>query len=144
LGGVNLNKEIKTVTVEYIENKASIVNPQLSQLLTEKFRNKFLKETSLKMVSENADLQFKGTITNYNVTNAAQQGGNTVATNRLTIVVQMKCTNTKDPEQNYDMAFEKFADFSGDQTLTAVEARLVGEISDLLVQEMYNKAVLNW
>lgn len=142
--GANLPKEVKTFSVAYIENKASIVAPQLSNVLTEKLKNKLTNETSLKSVSANGDLQFSGIISSYQVSNAAQQGNNTVASNRLTITVDITCVNTKDTVLNFKQQFTNFGDFPGTQPLNAVEGKLINDISDLLVQEIFNKAVINW
>jgi hypothetical protein len=142
--GANLPKEVKTFSVSYIENKASLVAPQLSNVLTEKLKNKLTNETSLKSVTGKGDLQFSGYISSYQVTNAAQQGNNTVAANRLTITVDITCTNLQDTMLNFKQQFSNFGDFPGTQPLNAVEGKLINDISDLLVQEIFNKAVINW
>ncbi len=143
LKGSNLNKEIKTLSVAYIENKASIVAPQLSPIITEKLKNKFTRESSLKLANANADLQFSGTITTYSINSSTQQQSQT-ATNRLSIGVQVKCINQKDSAQSFIETFTRFADFPGTQQLNAVEQNLINEIADLLVQDIFNKAVINW
>jgi len=142
--GANLPKEVKTFNVAYIENKASIVAPQLSNVLTEKLKNKLTTETSLKSVRTNGDLQFSGFITSYTVTNAAQESNNQVANNRLAITVEIKCLNTKDSLLSFKQQFSNFADFPGTKNLNTVESELINQIGDLLVQEIFNKAVINW
>lgn len=142
--GANLPKEVKTFSVAYIENKAQIVAPQLSNVFTEKLKNKLTNETSLKSQRTNGDLRFSGFISSYSVNNASQQSNNQVANNRLTIVVEITCVNTKDSTLNYKQQFSNFADFPGTQNLNAVEAKLINDISDLLILEIFNKAVINW
>ncbi len=142
--GANLPKEVKTFSVTYIENKASIVAPQLSNVLTEKLKNKLTNETSLKSVRTDGDLQFSGFISNYSVSNAGQQSNNQVANNRLTITVDIVCKNLKDTTLNFKQQFTNFADFPGTQNLNSVETKLINDISDLLVIEIFNKAVINW
>ncbi len=138
--------KLKTATVDYIENKATQVAPTLSNVLTEKLKNKIANETSLKIVNEKGDLHFTGKITDYKVSNAALSGGATqqVAQQRLTITVQMKCVNTLDPKLNFDQSFTQFADFPASQSLSAAEAKLIADITDLLAQEIFNKALVSW
>ncbi|MDZ4758712.1 MAG: LptE family protein [Bacteroidota bacterium] len=138
--------KLKTATVDYIENKATQVAPTLSNVLTEKLKNKIANETSLKIVNEKGDLHFTGKITDYKVTNAALTGGNDqqVAQNRLTITMQMKCDNATDSKLNFDQTFTQFADFTANQSLSAVEAKLIADITDLLAQEIFNKALVSW
>ncbi len=138
--------KLKTATVDYIENKATQVAPTLSNVLTEKLKNKIANETSLKIVNEKGDLHFIGKITDYKVSNAALSGGATqqVAQQRLTITVQMKCDNSLDPKQNFDQTFTQFSDFPASQSLSSVEAKLIADITDLLAQEIFNKALVSW
>src|SRR5690242_14718049 len=48
--------DAKTVSVQRFENRATQVNPQLSQEFTEAVKDKFLRETRLSVVTANGDL----------------------------------------------------------------------------------------
>ena len=57
---VSIPPEVKTCRIQYIENKARFVNPQLSPQLTEKLRQKINNQTRLTLVqSEEADYDIK-------------------------------------------------------------------------------------
>ena len=69
---VSIPPEVKTVKISYIENRARIVNPQLSQRLTDKLRQKVINQTRLMQTnSEEAHYQISGQITDYYVTTSA-------------------------------------------------------------------------
>src|SRR4051812_8229981 len=51
----NIAPEVKTISIAYIENSASVVVPQLSQQLTDKLRQKYLGETRLSLVNTEGD-----------------------------------------------------------------------------------------
>lgn len=46
--GASIDQEAKTVNVRFIENRAPINNPTLSQKLTQKLRDKITSQTRLK------------------------------------------------------------------------------------------------
>src|SRR3954468_18415231 len=70
--GASIDPGAKTVNVRFIENRAPINNPQLSQNLTEKLRTKIQSQTRLTQTNEDgADYEFKGAITGYSFSNAA-------------------------------------------------------------------------
>jgi hypothetical protein len=52
--------------------------------------------------------------------------------------------NTKYPDQNWEQTFENFADFENATPLPSVEATLVAEITDKIVQDIVNKALSDW
>ncbi len=142
--GASISPEIKTVSIQFFPNRASIVQPSLSQTFTEKLRDKFVSETSLTLTQETGDLNFDGAITDYNVQPTAIQGNDNAALNRLTITVNVKFTNAKEPKNDFDQNFSRYADFASTVNLSSVEQDLITQINQQLVDDIFNKAVINW
>lgn len=143
--GASIAPDVKTFSVQYFPNRASLVNPALSQQFTEKLKEKFLSSTSLAPTKTNGDLAFEGYISDYVVQPTAIQSGiDQAALNRLTITVSVKFTNSKDEKQNFETSFSSFADFDSRKTLTQVESSLTDEITKRIVDDIFNKAVINW
>ncbi|MGZ5283296.1 MAG: LptE family protein [Bacteroidia bacterium] len=134
----------KTVLVDYFPNKASIINPTLSQVFTEKMRDKFRRETRLTQVQSDADFSYSGFISNYTITPAAVQGDAQTTLNRLTISINVKFENKLEPKQNFEQEFSQFADFDASVSVSQVEAQLVDDITNKLIQEVFNRSVNNW
>ncbi len=134
----------KTVTVHMFDNKASIVNPELAPMLTDKLQNKFLTQSPLTLVEKDGDLEFSGTVIGYSVAPAQVQAGETAAANRLTIKVRVKFTNHLDPKKSYDKVFSWYEDFDPNVNLATVEHELIDKITDQLVEQIFNQAVANW
>lgn len=116
----------------------------MSQTFTEKLKDKFLSQTSLAVVDRNADLTFEGTISGYSVAPIAIQTNEVAAQNRLTISVNVKFTNLKDEKQNFEVFFSRYSDYPSNQNLTAVEEQLIADIFTQIVDDIFNKAVINW
>jgi hypothetical protein len=88
--GASISPDIKSVTIDFFPNHATIVQPVLSQAFTEKLKEKFVTQTSLRLIEKDGDLHFEGSITDYNTQPIAIQGTQTAALNRLTITVSAK------------------------------------------------------
>jgi hypothetical protein len=142
--GANICATCKTFSVSYFQNRAAIINPTLSQTITEKLKDKILSSTSLDIVKTNGQLMFEGQITNYEARPANLQSNDKPAQNRLTITLKVKFTNSEEPKWNYDTNFSQYVDFSANQDLKSVEGSLVPDLIDKLIDDIFNKALANW
>ncbi len=141
---VSIPPDVKTVKINYIENKArGYISPQLSPRLTDALQQKISSETRLtRTTSDDAHYQISGTITNYSVSTSgitSQQA----ATNRLTAGVHIIFVNTlQNKTQEFDISRD--FDFSASLTLTQAEAQLFDEIIKNLTDEIFNRIFSNW
>ncbi len=142
--GASISPEVKTVSIQTFQNFAPLVQPALSQALTEKLKDKFLSQTSLKPVKNDGDLAFEGQITNYVTQPIAVQSNETASQNRLTITINVKFTNRFDPKQDFETNFSRFADYDSRLALQSVENDLMRQINEQLVTDIFNKSVSNW
>lgn len=142
--GAEIHPDIETITIDYFPNRSSLVQPSLSNVFTEKLKDKFVSQTNLELVNYGGDLKIEGEIINYRVTAQSYQGNETAALNRLTITVKVKFTNLVEPEKDFETNFSRYADFESSQSLSSVEADLIDEISEELTIDIFNKALANW
>ncbi|MFY7731926.1 MAG: LPS assembly lipoprotein LptE [Bacteroidia bacterium] len=142
--GASVPPDAQTVSVAYITNMASIVNPLLSQNMAEKLRQKFVNETPLKLTQSDGDLTFSGKILTYDIKPAAIQGNQTNALNRLTISIEVVFENKKAVDKNFTKTFTNNIDFDAADNFQAKEAELSGKVTDMLVQDIFNAAFINW
>jgi hypothetical protein len=142
--GASIPAGAKTITVTYFVNNAQYVEPSLSQSLTDALRDRFLSQTDLDFINEGGDLQLEGTITDYSTRPIAIQGDETAALNRLSVTVKVKYTNMIDPAKDFETSFTRFEDYPSSQDLSAVKDQLIALINEYLVDDIFNKAVVNW
>ena len=64
--------------------------------------------------------------------------------NRLTIGIKVKYTNTKDDKYDFSSTFSNYADYSTDADFDSIEESLIIEILDKIIDDIYNKALVNW
>ena len=143
--GANIPAAIKTVRVQYIENKARYNNPQLSPQLTDKLRQKIVSQTKLTQVnSDNADYDISGFISQYDVSTSGISNQQ-VSTNRLTVAVSLVLLDRKSPgAQPKNISASRSFDFSASLTLTQAERQLNDEIIRNLTDEIFNKLFSDW
>jgi hypothetical protein len=142
--GASISPNVKTVTIQYFPNNASLVVPTLSRSLTDALRDYFTSQTNLVLVDKGGDLNIEGSITGYVVQPIAIQGNETAAMNRLTITVSVKFRNKTNEKQNFETTFSRYAEYQSSLNLSSVQDGLIKEINDKLVQDVFNKAVVNW
>ena len=142
--GASITPEMKTVSVQYFPNNAALVQPTLSQALTEALKERLLTETSLSLVEQNGDLNFEGAIVNYSVSPVAIQQNETAAMNRLTVSITVKFTNYVDTKLSYETRFSRYEDYVSTSDLSSVEDQLIKDINAQLIDDIFNKALVNW
>ena len=142
--GASIPPEAKTVSVQYFPNQAPLINPALSNDFTTALRDAMMNQTSLDMVDSGGDLAFEGEITDYRTTPVAITAGQTAALNRLTITVNVRFVNVFDETKSFETKFSHYEDYPSDQELTSVQEALTGTIIEALVEDIFNKALVNW
>lgn len=141
---VSIPPEVKTVRIQYFENKARIVNPQLSQKLTERLRQKVINQTRLSQTNtEEAHYDVSGYISEYYVTTSGISG-QLSASNRLNVTVHLIFKNRLDEKKNFEADITRNIDFSSNRSLSQVEAELTDVLVQNLVDEIFNRIFSNW
>ena len=142
--GASIDPEIKTFSVSYFPNNAPLVQPTLSQSFTDALKEILTSQTDLILVKSGGDLRFSGEITGYSTRPIAIQGNETAAMNRLSVTIKVQFENTFDDKQSFETNFTRYQDYESSLSLSAVEGTLIDEINEQLVEDVFNKAVVNW
>jgi len=144
--GGSIPQDMNTVTVHIFENQAPIVYPTLSETLTEGLKTRIRTRSRLSQVANDGDGIFEGSITYYTIGPAAVEAGtDRAALTRLTITVNVKYTNSINPEDDFTQSFSRYKDFStAVQPLQAQEEQIIKDIVDMLTEDIYNRAFANW
>jgi hypothetical protein len=143
--GASIPPEMKTVSIQFFENNSQLVVPYLSQQFTEALKERVRNQSRLSIVRSDADANFEGRITDYSIRPVAIQGNERAGLNRLTITVNVKYSNTLNPELNFEQAFQAFQEFSLSQSsIQSQEQKLIELINKQLTELIFNKAFANW
>jgi len=143
---VSVKPNVKTFRVNYIENRARYVNPQLSPQITDKLRQKIVNQTRLSPTQEEPHYDISGTITGYDVSMSGISGQQ-ASISRLTVTIKLVLKNNTDPNDtktNFETSVSRNFDFNASLSLTQAEPQLNESIIKNMVDEMFNRIFSNW
>ena len=141
--GASIPAEAKTVSIQHFNNIANLVNPLLSDIITNTLRDYFMNQTTLEEIPINGDLALEGEIVDYRISPTAITQDH-AALNRLTITVNVRFINIYDDSKNFEQKFTQYEDYPSNQDFSALQNDLMEAIAEKLCDDIFNKAVVNW
>jgi len=96
------------------------------------------------MVNSGGDLAFEGEITGYTLQPVAIQGDATAQLTQLTVTINVRYYNKSDESKNFEARFTRYQQYSSSLNLAAIEDGLIETICEELVDDIFNKALVNW
>lgn len=145
LNGSSINYDIyKTIDVANFPIRAALVYPPLQQTFENELMNYITRNTRLQEVEGNANIEMSGEITGYSLSPQAVGTDAYATETRLTITVHVKYVDNKNPANNVDQSFSAYRQFSSSLMLTDVQDQLCQEISEELVNLIFNATLGNW
>lgn len=142
--GARVSPMAKTFSVDYFQNRASIVQPTLGQDITDALIDEVKTQTSLKYSTDLGDVSFEGEITEYSNKPLTASSSYQAATNRFTITIKVKFENSVEPEYSFETSFSRYEDYESSRDFSSVEAELSENIVKLLIEDIFNKAFVTW
>ncbi len=136
--------EIKTFRVNYFENKARYVNPQITPAVTEKLKQKIIGQTRLRQTNnDDADYDISGYLSDYSETTSGISGQN-ASSNRLNVSFHLIFKNALDSKKDFETEVTSNYDFSAQLTLPQAESQLSDQIVKNITDAIFNKIFSNW
>ena len=62
----------------------------------------------------------------------------------MTIGIKVVYTNSVEPELDFESNFSRYEDYDSSQNLADVENELIDLIIESIVEDIFNKAFVNW
>lgn len=137
--------DAETFQVNYFLNNAELVEPGIERTFTIQLQDLLVNQTSLNMTNSNADLVYEGEITQYRVSPMTATADQTAAQNRLYVSINVRFTNKKNPEDDFEKTFSHFYDYPANEQL--IGARLstaLNEIYERITQDVFNASLAKW
>ncbi len=142
--GASISPAVKTFSVQFFQNRAPLVQPGLSLYVTDALIDKCKSQTNLKYLTGQGDVNFEGVIVDYSSRPQTVAADAQAAMNRFTISIKVKYTNSVNPDNNFDQTFTRYEDYSGNLDLSKVEKDLSDKIVEMIVEDVFNQAFVNW
>ena len=126
--GANINYQTThSISVADFPNNAAMVNPALSNALSEGIRDLYSRQTRLEVLRKGGDLELEGEIVGYEISQGAIAANSYATESKLTIRVQV-------PYQTFDAS----------RLLTDVQDELCDIMIKEIAENIYNDTVARW
>ncbi len=140
---------LKTVSVQYIENRVlenngGIVQPGFSQEFTDALKDYIQSNTNLVLINGTGDADFEGEIITYDQRPVSITADDIAAQNRFTIAVKIRYVNSINSELDFESNFSRYEDYSSTMTFDDAQSNYSKDIVNLLIEDIFNRAFVNW
>lgn len=137
--------EASTFQVNFFQNIAPLVEPGLDRDFTLALQELILSQTNLDLVQANGDLIYEGEIVDYRITPMTATAQQTAAQNRLTMTVNVRFSDVKNPDNDFERRFSFFFDFGANEQLTgSLQQSAFDEIFERITQDIFNASLAQW
>ena len=143
--GANINYQTThSISVADFPNNAAMVNPALSNALSEGIRDLYSRQTRLGVLRKGGDLELEGEIVGYEISQGAIAADSYATESKLTIRVQVHFTNNINPEESFDKTYSTYQTFDASRLLTDVQDELCDIMIKEIAENIYNDTVARW
>lgn len=143
--GANINYQTThSIAIADFPNNAAMVNPTLSNNLTESIRDIYQRQTRLQVLRKGGDLELEGEIVGYEISQGAISTDSYASESKLTISVTVHYTNNINPEESFDKTYSAYQTFDASRLLTDVQDELCSVIIKEIAENIYNDTVAKW
>ena len=143
--GANINYQTThTISIADFPNNAPMVNPTLSNNLSESIRDLFVRQTRLQVLPRGGDLEIEGEIVGYDLSQGAISADSYASESKLTLRVTVHFTNNVHPEESFDKTYSTYQTFDSSQMLTDVQDALCTTMIGEIAENIFNDTVARW
>ncbi len=137
--------DAKTFQVVSFQNIASIIQPGIERIFTNKLQDLIQNQTNLNLTSNNGDLVYEGEIVDYRIAPTTATADIKAAQSTLTIAVNVRFSNKNKEGDAFEKRFSHFVNYSGtEQLIGAKLTPALDEIFERITQDIFNESLAKW
>ena len=140
---IDYNKT-KTIQIAEFPIRATYVWGPMASLFNNQLKDVFSNQTRLIQVRRDGDLKIEGEITQYQQRNKSVSADGYSAQTELSMTINVRFTNTKDHNQDFEKQFTATQTYETTQSLNSVQEELVTLMCNDLCDQIFNATVANW
>lgn len=134
----------KTIQISDFPIRSAYVYAPMASTFNTELRDIFGSQTRLSQVRRDGDLKIEGEITQYQQRNKSVSADGYSAQVELTMTVNVRFTNTKNHNEDFERQFTSTASYPSTQSLNSVQDELISQMSTDLCKQIFNATVANW
>lgn len=136
--------KLKSVSIADFPNNSEYVVPTLSQNFTETLRDKYTRQTRLKVLKLNGDIQLEGEIVGYQIASTSISADTYASKTRVTLTINVRFNNTKNSDESFENRYTSFQEFDSSKNIRDVEDELIRTMVDEIVDKIFNDTAAKW
>ena len=145
MNGANINYQTThSISIAEFPNNAPMVNPSLSNALSEGIRDLYSRQTLLQILRRGGDLELEGEIVGYDLSQGAISADGYASESKLTVRVMVHFTNNIHPEESFDKTYTAYQTFNANLLLNDVQDDLCALMITEIAENIYNDTVARW
>ena len=141
----------KTIAVDPFFNNTDLAPANIGQTVTNRVKDYYQQNSSLRVVPENGELHIEGIVSEYRinpiapVANTDPNQPQVAALSRLTIALKVTYEDIIEPKNSFkDRTFSFYKDFDNNLNFTIIQEDLEKKILDQILIDIFNATVANW
>ena len=147
--GASIPEGTESFQVNFFENEAgnsmgSIFEPGLDRDFTIALQDILQNQTNLQLVSSDGDLIYEGEITEYRVSPMTATSNLQASQNRLTVGINVRFTNLKKEDDNFERRFTFYYDYPAEVQLLNIKSEAHDIIFERITQDIFNASLAKW
>ncbi len=136
--------KLKSVSIADFPNNSEFVVPTVSQNFTETLRDKYTRQTRLKVLKLNGDIQLEGEIVGYQIASTSISADSYASKTRVTLTINVRFNNTKNSDESFENRYTSFQEFDSSKNIRDVEDELIRTMIDEIVDKIFNDTAAKW
>jgi hypothetical protein len=137
--------KVQSISIADFNNVAELVHPPLAQEFTEKLRDKYVKQTKLRLLKAGGDMHIEGEITGFELTPMSIGQDAYSAETKLTVTFNVRFTNKSNPQDDFiDKKYTVFRVFDSSRLLSDAQDEILPLMIEDVTDNIYNDTVAKW
>lgn len=134
----------KTIQIDNFPIRSTYVWAPMQSIFQNRLTDIFAQQTRLQQVKRGGDLVLSGEITGFDQYNKGISSDGYSSQVQLKMTVNVRFTNTKKPNEDFEQQFSATAEYDATQQLVAVQEELVTQMVKDITDQIFNATVANW
>ena len=134
----------KTIQIDDFPLRSAYVWAPMHSMFNNELSDAYTRQTKLRQVKRNGDLQLSGEITEYSQYNKSVSADGYSSQTQLKMTVNVRFVNNKKHSDDFERSFTATADYDSSQRLNDVQEDLVTQMIETIVDQIFNATVANW
>lgn len=134
----------RTIQLDDFPLRSAYVWAPMHSMFNNELSDAYARQTKLRQVKRNGDLQLSGEITEYSQYNKAVSADGYSSQTQLKMTVNVRFVNNKKHADDFERSFSATAEYDASQQLNSVQEELVTQMIKDIVDQIFNATVANW